>query len=278
MTIVTLLSDFGTRDEYVGVVKGVILTVAPQVTIVDIAHHIAPRDVPAAADMLAAAFPYFPSGSVHLAVVDPGVGSARRIVCAEAAGHRLLAPDNGLLTRVLAEHAVQRVHQVTNTRFFRVPVSPTFHGRDIFAPVAGHLAQGGDMAELGPALDPAGLQRLDLRIPRWAPDRRRIEGSVTAVDRFGNLITNITRRDLELLAGGAGGPGALRIRIGPHRLAGLAPCYAGVPPGHPLAVIGSRGRLEIAVNGGSAAAYFASATGKDVWVALEDGAGGHPGD
>jgi S-adenosylmethionine hydrolase len=269
MTIVTLLSDFGTRDEYVGVVKGVILTVAPQVTIVDISHHIAPQDVPAAADMLAAAFPHFPSGTVHLAVVDPGVGSGRGIVCAEIAGHRLLAPDNGLLTRVLAEHGVQRVHQVTNRRLFRCPVSPTFHGRDIFAPVAGHLAKGGDMGDLGPPQNPAELQRLDLRTPHWAPDRRRIDGSVIAVDHFGNLVTNIARRDLDSMVRDAQQPGDLCVGIAQHRLGGVVPYYGCVPPGHPLAVIGGRGRLEIAVNGGSAAAYFASATGQDVWVALE---------
>lgn len=267
MTLVTLLTDFGTRDEYVGVVKGVILAAAPQTTIVDLSHAIAPQDVAGASRMLAAAFPYFPPATVHVAIVDPGVGSERGIVGVEAGGQRFLAPDNGLLTPVLDGQTVARVHRVTNRRLFRSPVSATFHGRDIFAPVAGHLARGGDLADLGPPADPAALQRTQLERPHRSPDGRRLDGVVTGVDRFGNLITNIGGQDLEAIADAGGG--RLVIGIGRWRLQGLAPFYGHVPEGEPLAIIGSRGMLEIAVHRGNAAKNLGLERGQAVRVTWE---------
>src|SRR5687767_15442086 len=188
--VIALLTDFGTRDHYVGTMKGVALGICPDATLVDISHELPPHDVMAAALELAASYRYFPAGTIFLVVVDPGVGSSRRGLAAEAGEYKFVAPDNGVLSIVLDEQPARRVVELTERRYARPTVSRTFEGRDRLAPAAAWLAKGVELTALGrPA---SNVQRLD--IPRIRESAGGIDGEVVRVDRFGNLITNIERR------------------------------------------------------------------------------------
>ena len=246
MSIVTLTTDFGLRDPYVAAMKGVLYSECPSVEVVDLTHDIAPQDILEAALFLAGAVPYFPPGSVHVVVVDPGVGTGRRPVVVLAGKQLFVCPDNGLLTLFTREHPVEEARVISNPAFLRHPVSPTFHGRDVFAPTAARLACGAALEKVG---EPAGdLVQLD--VPR--PERQgehRICGAIIHVDRFGNLITNIPQGLLP-------GEKEVSVRIGAHCLAGLCTTYADVATGRPLALIGSSGYLEIAVREGNAGAQL----------------------
>jgi len=264
MATITLLTDFGLEDAYVGIVKGVILTTNPTATIVDITHSISPGDVARAAYLLETSFGYFPPGTVHVVVVDPGVGSERGIVAVDMGGQRFLAPDNGVLTGVLPGGAAGRAVSVENPRYFLPTPSRTFHGRDIFAPVAAQLSMGLDLEMLGPAVDCRALVRLNRPAPALA-DGRGITGMVVVADRFGNLITNIQGGDLPGICGGAGAC-ELKIQIGSQTIHGLSDTYASVASGAPLALVGSTGRLEISINGGSAVQVFGGGPGIEVRV------------
>lgn len=255
---ITLLTDFGTRDTYAGVMHGVIANLAPTARVVDLTHEVEPQAVASAAFLLDAAAPYFPWGTIHVAVVDPGVGSDRRIVCARSSRATYLAPDNGLLTRVLERDPPAHVVSVENREFFLPRVSSTFHGRDVFAPVAAHLANGVDPRRLGPEVD--SLQALELPVPR--PDGGGgLEAEVIHVDRFGNLVTNVAVGDLAEVREVALGPG--RSVTGPVRAA-----YAHADPGALLLIGGSSGLLEVSVNGGSAADALGARRGDRVVVRL----------
>ncbi len=247
--IVSLTTDFGLTDEYVGVMKAVILAIAPTVTIVDLSHGVEPQDVLGGALALAAGFPFFPPGSIHVAVVDPGVGGPRRIVAARHAGHVFIAPDNGLLTRVLEAGATDETVEITNSAYFRHPVSPTFHGRDVMAPAAAYLSRGVTLAELGPKIPPESLVRL--AVPRVRLEGDTVAGEVLRADRFGNLMTNIAPRDLAGLPASRD-PRALIVEVAGIAISGLSRTYAAGPPGKPIALFGSRGLLEIAVSGKNA--------------------------
>ena len=250
MAVISLMTDFGVRDEYVGVMKGVILAAAPEVRIVDLCHRIAPQDVVQGAFMIAAAFRYFPPRTLHVLVVDPGVGGKRRILYAEAEGHRFLCPDNGLLTMVAQSTGLTQVRYVSNRDLFAPRVSRTFHGRDVFAPVAAFLVQGGDPGQLGEKTAAEGIERL----ADWEPQIRadgRITGRIVATDHFGNLITNISAESLADLLGDAP-RAALQVDIGQQLTTHLHDAYEEASPGAVLAIIGSRATLEIAVNQGRA--------------------------
>jgi S-adenosylmethionine hydrolase len=256
--VIALITDFGTRDHYAGTMKGVALGICPDVTLVDISHEIPAHDVLGGALELAASYRFFPPGTIFLAVVDPGVGSARRGIAAEAGDYRFVGPDNGVLTAVLDEHSPKRVVELTERKYARATVSRTFEGRDRFAPAAAWLAKGIDLAALGRSAGP--IQRLD--IPRPEVGDGRIDGQVLRVDRFGNLITNIDRRSFETLAGGA-----LDIRIGPHQVARVVTTYGDVSPGEICALFGSTDHLEVSANGASAAAALDLRRGASVHVA-----------
>jgi S-adenosylmethionine hydrolase len=245
--IVTLTSDFGTRDGYVGAMKGAILRRAPDARLVDVAHDIEPGAIAQAAYAWSQAAPWFPPDTVHLAVVDPGVGTARRGIAARAGEHWLVAPDNGVLTPLLDAAGLEtmEVRSLENAALWNDDPSPVFHGRDVFGPVAGHLAAGGTLADVGGLVDPATLVRLPTPVPEHAGDR--VRGEVVHVDRFGNLITNLGREHL-----GDAGSGAVDVQVGEHRVP-LVRTYADVPEGALLALVGSAGRLEIARHRGSAA-------------------------
>ncbi len=264
-SIITLLTDFGTKDEYVGVMKGVILSVNPSARIVDISHSIEPQNLIQAAFMIHASFPYFPEGTVHIALTDPGVGTERAILAVSVMGHTLLAPDNGILTLLLREKDIGPAVQVKNSAYFLKSVSRTFHGRDIFAPVAAHLSKGLDMNALGPFVSPDSLVQLPLSGP-YISDRGELIGTVIAADHFGNLMTDIDMNTLESFCNKE--YQKLGIRIGKSEIMGLSETYADVKPKHPLAIIGSRGYLEIAVNCGNAERYFG--VGKGAVVRIEN--------
>ena len=256
--VIALLTDFGTRDHYAGTMKGVVLGICPDVTLVDISHDVPAHDVLAGALELSAACPYFPSGTIFLAVVDPGVGSSRRGIAAEAGDFRFVAPDNGLLTAVFDEHLPKRVVELTERKYARPTVSRTFEGRDRFAPAAAWLGKGIDLTALG---RPAGaIHRLE--IPQPLVESDRIEGEVVRVDHFGNLVTNIRRKAFETLA-----TGPLDIRVGAHQVPRVVSTYADASPGEVCALFGSTDHLEIAANGDSAAAVLDLDRGATVQVA-----------
>lgn len=269
MTLITLLTDFGLQDEYVGVMKGVIATMAPDAQVIDLTHGIDPQDVTQGAYLLAAAYPYFPAGSIHVAVVDPGVGGSRRMVAMACDSHFFVAPDNGILDRVLDQTRDQVLPATAvyleNQDCFLKPVSPTFHGRDIFAPVAARLAIGFPLENLGPGVDPALLQRS--KTPRETvfrgPD---LIGQVIHVDRFGNLLTTIDQE--ELFEHGFWGPDAASVRITlcDQSIEGIFSSYDAVPRHSLLAVVGSRGLLEISVNCGNAQEQLGAKKGTPVRV------------
>jgi len=264
MSVLTLLTDFGTDDEYVGLMKGVILSINPSATIVDITHGINRQDIAQAAYTISAAYPYFPSGTVHLVVVDPGVGSRRRLLALKLRKHFFIAPDNGVLSLLFSDKNVLSLSEISNPKYFRASVSPTFHGRDIIAPVGAHITNGLDVSELGPEIDVSDalcLEKLEAR----CTEKGELQGEVVAVDHFGNLITNIKSEQLsECLP--AVSRTKVRIRLGSRIIGGLADTYASMPAQTPSALIGSRGYLEIAVNKDSAARCLNAKAGDEVWV------------
>ena len=257
--IIALLTDFGTRDHYAGTMKGVALGICPDTTLVDITHEIAPHDILGGALELEAVVPYLPPGTVVVAVVDPGVGSDRRGVAIEAGDLRLVGPDNGLLSRAAASRSPRRAVTLNNPAFARASVSRTFEGRDRFAPAAAWLASGVALEELGP---PAS-ELVQCDVPEAVVSAEGIEGVVLRVDHFGNLITNVHRSTLERIHG------PITVRVAGAALQGLSQTYAELAPGALCALVGSTDRLEIAVNGGSAATLLGAERGAAVWV------GGH---
>lgn len=238
---ITLLTDFGMTDHFVGVLKGVIDGIAPGARVIDISHAVRPYALDQARFLLAQSWPYFPAGTVHVVVVDPGVGSARRAIVVKASGHFFVGPDNGVLTDVLTLNDA-KVRVIENRALMRSEISATFHGRDVFAPVAAHLAAGVSFEEVGPLIDDA-VRLATLAATQIADGRWR--GAVVHIDRFGNLITNLPN------ALGAG-PGCT-IEVGGVKIHGVAPNYASAAGDAPIAAAGSSGMLEIAVNRGDAA-------------------------
>jgi len=246
MPPITLITDFGLKDHYVGVMKGVMLTIAPRASIVDITHDIAPQNISQAAFVLRQVVEWYPAGSIHVVVVDPGVGSGRRILAGRYAGQIVILPDNGLVSHVHRQWPVEALFNVTNTRFFHEPVSHTFHGRDIIAPVAAHVASGVPLEQLGPPVADIELLQLSDSTP-IAPRGRR--GAILYVDRFGNLVTNIGRSDLAETLRQAG---PVSVYLGDVCIGPINRTFSDVPVGEPAAMVGSSGMLEIVVNCGHA--------------------------
>ena len=256
--IVALLSDFGGRDHYAGTLKGVVLGICPDVTLVDISHDIPPHDVQIATFELAAAYRYFPSGSIFLVVIDPGVGSARRGLAADIGDYRFVAPDNGVLTAVFRDAAPKHVVELTERRYARPTVSRTFEGRDRFAPAAAWLARGIQLSALGrPVSD---YQTIDIPVPDVQAES--VTGVVIRVDRFGNLVTNIDRKSFERVAQSR----SIYIQAGTHRVGRLVATYADIADGEVCALFGSTDHLEIAANQASAVGHLGLDRGARVVV------------
>ena len=270
MPIVALLTDFGVSDGFAGAMKGVILGIAPETALIDISHDVPPQDIRAGAFVLKAASPYFPSGTIFCAIVDPGVGSARRIIAVRTARASFVAPDNGLLSWALRSEHIQAIVEVTEPRYWLPEVSRTFHGRDIFAPVAAHLAAGLPIDYLGFALQD--VVHFPLPEPRLESGGD-VRGEVIYVDHFGNMVTDIELdpRDNRItnLPGDERGvhiTADTRIRVGDRWVKALANSYADVEPGELLALVGSSGHLELALRNGSAALALGAGIGTPIRV------------
>ena len=257
--MITLTTDFGLRDEYVGLMKGVIKSINPLVPVVDLTHHIPPQNVRWAAHLVYYSYRYFPAGSIHVIVVDPGVGSSRQIKLMKAGGHYFLFPDNGVISKVVNAYEPEEIWEINNTRYFLEDISSTFHGRDIFAPVAAHLSVGVEPVMLGNRTH----ELYTLSMPEAKVYDDNITGDVIHVDQFGNLITNIGEGHLRKLHTRYRD---LVIEIGKRSIHGLSKAYTMVREGELLAALGSKGLLEISVNRGDASAYLEVYEGAPVKV------------
>jgi S-adenosyl-L-methionine hydrolase (adenosine-forming) len=256
--IVTLITDFGHRGEYVGAMKGAILSVNPRSQVVDVTHTVGPQNILEAAFVLQHAYPYFPPGTVHLVVVDPGVGTKRRAMVFKKEEHFFVGPDNGVFTLVLADPGKREGYEIARPEFFRFPPSPTFHGRDVFAPVAGHLSLGLDPRLLGPRR--RGFTRLDWPVPYLRGGK--LTGQVFWADSFGNLVTNIGREKYGRLIKDR----PLQIEGRGWKIDRLHQTYGESRAGQPLALFGSAGYLELAVNQGSAREILGLKAGDPVTI------------
>jgi S-adenosylmethionine hydrolase len=261
--VISLLSDFGLQDEYVAVMKGVILDICPAARLVDISHLIAPQDVRSAAFVLYASYRYFPQGTIHLAVVDPGVGTHRRAVAVRMGSCFFVGPDNGLFSLILKKETAWEARLLENAQFRRNPVSSTFHGRDIFAPAAAHLARGVRFDMLGPV---CGLISVPWEEPVVGKDT--VKGEVIHIDRFGNAVTNVAIELLEKKAPAR----KWAVRAGRSAVS-IRRTYGMVEPGEALALAGSTGFIEIAVNQASAASKLELHPGTQVTFELSNLAG-----
>jgi hypothetical protein len=264
-SIITLTTDFGLNDHFVGTMKGVLLDLAPEAQIVDISHAVQPFDVLDGALTISQAYSYFPSGTVHMVVVDPGVGTARRPIILTGDRHQFVAPDNGVLSLIYDREERFSVRHVTAEHYFLQPRSNTFHARDIFSPIAAYIAKGVDPQRFGDEIN----DYVRFAAPRPKPvDERTLRGIVLKVDRFGNLITNITPQDLPALF--EGNPPAFKITVGNKGQATrMCANYAEGSPGEVFGILGSMGFLEIAANRGSAFQLLGAGKGSEVSVMME---------
>ncbi len=257
--LITLTTDFGLRDGFVGMMKGVILGINPDARIVDLIHEVPPQDISAAAFLIGVAWSYFPAGSTHLVVVDPGVGSGRRALAARCGNQLFVAPDNGVLTDVFDACPDTEAVELANWDYFLERVSRTFHGRDLFAPVAAHLSNGVKLHEFGPTItDP-----IRLKHPELKATQDEIVGEIRYIDRFGNCMTNITEA---FFADHFDAESAVVVKCRRQKLALSSEAYADADPGDPLAIFNSFGVLEVAINQGNAAERLRVKTGDAVTV------------
>jgi len=241
--LITLTTDYGTRDAFTASIKGVILKVNPQAQFVDISHEIAPQDIWEAAFTLRSAHSYFPKGTIHLAVVDPGVGGGRRPIIVVTESYYFVGPDNGLFSLVYQDAERIRVHHITSTHYFQPSPGPTFHGRDIFAPVVGWLSKGIPSGNFGEEI--TDYMKLNVPIPKKT--QNGIDGHVVHIDRFGNVITNITFKEVRALLPEGEGTVAVTVTVGTKEIKGLKRFYAEATPGEAGAIINSSGFLELFV-------------------------------
>lgn len=242
-SIITLISDYGTRDAFAGSVKGVIFKINPEVRVVDISHEIAPQDIWEAAFTLKTAYSYFPKGTVHLAVVDPGVGSGRRPIIVVTESYYFVGPDNGLFSLVYSEAERLRVHHITAGYYYYPNPGPTFHGRDVFAPVAAWLTKGIPSGNFGEEI--TDFVKLNVPVPKKG--QNTIDGHVIHIDRFGNIITNITYKDIQSVLPEGTDPGGtpISVNVAGKEIKGFKKFYAESSPGELGAIINSTGCLEI---------------------------------
>jgi S-adenosyl-L-methionine hydrolase (adenosine-forming) len=265
--IVTLTTDFGLNDHFVGAMKGVILEIVPEAAIVDISHAVQAFDVLDGAIAISQAYSYFPTGTVHVVVVDPGVGTTRRPIIASSDGYHFVAPDNGVLSMIYAKEERIHVRHVTSEHYFHQPVSNTFHGRDVFAPVAAYLAKQVDSHKFGDEIE----DYVKFAAPRPKPaGDNRIRAVVLKVDRFGNLITNVTPQDVPALFSEK--PGAFKIVVGSKEVSEIRRSYAEGAAGQVFGIVGSMGYLEIAANRAPATQITGANKGSEVSIVLGEAA------
>jgi S-adenosylmethionine hydrolase len=251
--IVVLLTDFGVSDQYVASMKGVILSLAPRAVIVDLSHSISPQNITQAAFLLWSSHSYFPKETIFVCVVDPGVGTSRQVLCVDTGRFKFLAPDNGVLKYVLSAYETSKVNVVTNTRYFQKDVSRTFHGRDIFAPVAAHMLQGIPPRKLGPGVTPNYGKEEFIQVKNTR--RKMYQGTVLHIDRFGNIITNFSCRML---------PERAVLAIGRKSIRQSFATYGDAATKAPFMIIGSSGLIELSVHNGNAARIVRARLGQPI--------------
>ena len=264
-TIVTLTTDFGTKDSFAASLKGVIYKINQQAQLVDVSHEIGPQDIWEAAFTLKTAYNHFPKGTIHLAVVDPGVGSGRRPIIVVTESYYFVGPDNGIFSLIFQEAERLRVHHITASHYFLPNPGPTFHGRDIFAPVAGWLSKGIPSGNFGDVVED--YVKLNVPVPKKSPNG--MEGHVIHIDRFGNVITNITYVDIQTIVPEGVDPGFLSINIAGREIKGLKKFYAEAAPGEAGALINSSGYLEIFLFKQNARAALSLKRGELVRLSLQ---------
>ena len=258
---ITLTTDFGVSDHYVGAMKGIVYAINPSAQVVDISHAVASYDILDGALTLAQAYSYFPPETIHVVIVDPGVGSARRPIVARTEKYLFVAPDNGVLSLVFEREQRVRVHEITSDHYFHQPVSQTFHGRDVFAAVAGWLSKGVEFANFGSEIS----DYVRFRMPQpTRGENGEIKGVVLKVDKFGNVITNIAPQDAPQLFSPQ--PAEFKIRVSKHEITSLKNAYADGAPGEVFGILGSMGFLELSTNRGSAARALEVVKGTEVVV------------
>ena len=262
--IITLTTDFGLTDEFVGVIKGVILTRAPAIRIVDLSHTIERHNISRAALLISSAYRFFPEDTIHIVVIDPGVGSGRRLILLQSDNHFFLAPDNGVLSLLMEKENFQTVYEISCDQYYLSPVSATFHGRDILAPVAAEMAAGLAPEDVGPVIDPETLQKI--KMGRMKIDRglNTITGEIIRIDHFGNLQTNIADSSLNDLFGEQ--KSSVKIKMQNTVINGIESAYMKKNPGEILAIVNSSGYLEIAVCCGHGATVLGVVPGDTVTV------------
>jgi len=264
--IITLTTDFGTNDHFVGALKGVILDITPDAQIVDISHAVQAFDVLDGALAISQAYSYFPNGTVHMVVVDPGVGTARRPILASSDGYHFVAPDNGVLSMVYAKEERMHVRHITSDHYFRMPVSNTFHARDIFAPVSAYLAKQVDSHKFGDEIE----DYVKFAAPRpKKTGEGSMRGVVLKIDRFGNLITNVTPADVPALFEASA---KFKIKVGSREITDIRKAYAEGAPSEVFGILGSMGYLEIVANRAAAAQLTGAGKGSEVSIFLGEAA------
>jgi S-adenosyl-L-methionine hydrolase (adenosine-forming) len=259
--IITLTTDYGTNDPFVGVIRGVMLNINPEVQIVDITHGVLAHDILDGALTIGQAFKYFPPRTIHVVVVDPGVGTTRRPILVAGDQHYFVAPDNGVLSSVYDQTEALHGWHITAEHYFLNPVSTTFHGRDIFAPVAAWLSKSWQTASFGDAV----TDLIRFSIPKPKASGTTIKGVILRVDGFGNLLTNLTAQEIPALAAA---DGRFTVRAGNAQISKVVPTFAQGAANEPIAVIGSSGYLEISINKGNAARTLGIGRGAEVTVEL----------
>jgi S-adenosylmethionine hydrolase len=256
---IALLTDFGLNDNYVGVMKGVIHGICEEARVIDLSHNVKPQDVTGAAFLLSSSYRFFPEKTVFVCVVDPGVGSERNVICMEAEGRIFLAPDNGLLSVIVNQKGAKSLHVVENEEYFLHDVSSTFHGRDIFAPVAAHICEGVKVSELGRRISNINNLRLPMPMKTAAGV---LNGEFIYVDQFGNLISNISVATLQTTFRTS--YSRVDVHVGENVINGISDSYSEADEGECLALLGSSGYLEVAVNKGSAARTLGCGRGDNI--------------
>ena len=259
--IITLTTDYGTSDHLVGTLKGVILSINPEARLVDISHHVTPYDALDGALTIAAAYRYFPPRTIHVVVVDPGVGTQRRPILVSGEQHHFVAPDNGVLSLVYDKEPGAKVRHITADHHFLSPVSNTFHGRDIFAPVAAWLSKTGEPSRFGNEVS----DYVRFSLPKPQASQNALKGVVLRIDNFGNLLTNFSVEDLPQEMGPGG---KVKILVGDKEIQQFAQTYNQGSPGELFAIMGSSGFLEISVNKGNAARVLGAQRGAEVTIKL----------
>lgn len=264
---ITLLTDFGLTDTYVGVMKGVVASINPAARIIDLSHNIKPQDIREAAFLLAGSFSYFPPGTIHVVVVDPTVGSERPALCVQSGGYFFIGPDNGVTSIACYRAGRPKIFGIENEDYFLKDPSHTFHGRDIFAPAAAHLSAGIPIELMGQRM--RSMKRIRQPRPKIEitkrPVQSKVRGQVVHIDKFGNLITNITEKDIQEAFSGAAKE-KLLVLCGEHKIKGLSSTYSNVSLGEPLALFGSYALLEVSVREGDASNILSIKRGDPVTI------------